>query len=661
MDRGELRASLSRVAANHRWTWRPATRAVLDQLGDPALHPWARIDDLSDEQLDALAADQAWTARVSREVASLDAYLADGPGRAPAVAYLSPEFGLTELVPQYSGGLGVLAGDHLKAASDAALPLVGVGLFYRQGYFRQAIVDGGQVEQYEPCEPAQIGAVDTGAIVEVPLAARTVRTRVWRIDIGRVPLVVLDTDVDGNEPADRAITDRLYGGDRRHRLHQEMVLGVGGLLALDALGWDPPVVHLNEGHAAFSVLVLVDRAIEAGAASLGAAVQAARRRMLFTTHTPVPAGIDRFERPLVAPYLTPWAERWAVDTRDVLDLGVDPAPASVELNMAALALRTAGAANAVSALHGQVSRSLFADVRPAPPIVHVTNGVHARTWVEPSMQDLFDRHLGEGWANGDADAWAGVDTIDDDTLRTARGRARGPLAELLAAHGHPLDPAALVVGFARRFAAYKRATLLLRQRDRLVELLRATDRPIHLVFAGKAHPADGDGKGLLADLVAFAAGDGAGGLTFVPDFDMAVARALYAGSDVWLNHPVRPREASGTSGEKAALNGALNCSIRDGWWDEMSDGRNGWDIPTSDAPDPDQRDDDEAAAVVELLGGIADEYHGDGIGPSAAWLARVRDAWRSLGPRITAARMVDDYQRSLYRPLLDSSPPHRPR
>jgi starch phosphorylase len=649
--RPELRSALELLARNHRWTWQPRTRALLDALptAAPGRHPLVAVQALDDDHLDAILADEARLARVRAELAGLRQQLVTRV-EAPDVVYYSPEFGISELVPQYSGGLGILAGDHLKSASDLGTDLAAVGLFYREGFFRQEIGEGRQVERYEVVDPAAIGIVDTGLVVEVPIGDRVVHATVRRLDVGRIPLLLLDTDRDDNSPADRAITDRLYSGDTEHRLLQELVLGVGGARAVAAMGWAPTVHHLNEGHAGFLVLELLDREIAAGA-GLADALAAVRSHVVFTTHTPVPAGIDRFVRGLVEPVLAPVAARWGVGVDDVLALGTDPADAPGTFNMAALCLRSSVRANGVSKLHGEVSRQLFAGVPGGAAISHVTNGVHARTWVAPELQELFDARLGADWDLGDRQAWTRAWWLTDDDIVGVRARMRERLAGLLRERaGVELDPSALVVGFARRFATYKRATLLLGQPDALEALLADDDRPVHLVFAGKAHPADKPGKQLLAQVVAHGASPAAHGrFTFLPDYDMAVARAMYAGSDVWLNTPVRPHEASGTSGEKAALNGALNCSIRDGWWDEMTDGRNGYDIPTADKARSDRaRDEAESAALVALLAQIATDRHDD----PAGWLDRVRHVWASLGPQVTATRMVADYERLVYGPVL---------
>jgi starch phosphorylase len=657
VDRTAMRGALAALASNHLWTWRYRTAELLAAIptADPDRHPFTAVRALTDDQVDHLLADADFAREVAVQAGELTETMAAAVTD-PDVVYISPEFGISEVVRQYSGGLGILAGDHLKSASDLGTSLAGVGLFYRHGFFRQYLDHGRQAERIGTYDAADLGCADTGVVVEVPIADRVVAAKVWRLDVGRVPVLLLDTDVPSNTDADRAITDRLYSGDRRHRLEQELVLGVGGVRAVAAIGWDPGVYHSNEGHAGFLIVELLDRARRSGEApTLSAAVDSVTPHVLFTTHTPVPAGIDRFDRALVEPHLRAWIDAWGDDADDVLALGADPDVGTDVFNMAALCLRVAARSNGVSKLHGEVSRELFADVPGGTEITSVTNGVHARTWVSPCLQDLFDARLGTGWDLGDEAAWARIGDVSADAIVECRTETRGPLAELLAVRaGDPLDPDALVVGFARRFATYKRANLLLRHPDALAALLADDDRPVHFVFAGKAHPADVPGKGLLADIVAYGrTPEARGRFSFLPDYDMAVARAMYFGCDVWLNNPVRPREASGTSGEKSALNGGLNCSILDGWWAEMSDGRNGFDIPTSDVGDPDRRDDEESAAALALLGEIVREFHADGRGrPSAAWLDRMRHNWRSLGPRVTAARMVSDYERELYQPML---------
>ena len=659
----QLRSALVDLARNLRWTWHHRTAAVLDALptARPGRHPLETIRTLSAGDVLALCDDEVFCADLADAAGELRDHLGDAAAASPDIVYYSPEFGISEMVPQYSGGLGILAGDHLKAASDLGLSLGAVGLLYRQGFFRQELIDGGQGERYEVVRPDDLGAIDTGVVVEVPVAGRTVAARVWRFAVGRVTLLALDTDIEPNSATDRLITDRLYSGDRLHRLEQELVLGIGGARAVAAMGWNPGVHHLNEGHAGFLTFELIDRALAGGAPDVRTAVARIAPSVLFTTHTPVPAGIDRFDRGLIEPHLAPFAERWSTSIDEIMALGNDPDAGTAVFNMAVLCLTSASRANGVSRLHGEVSQQLFATVPGGERIGSITNGVHARTWVSPLLQDTFDRCLGARWDDGDQAAWERVDALDDATITEVRAATRQDLTELIDARtGDVLHPDALVIGFARRFATYKRATLLLRHPEVLAALLGDDERPVHIVFAGKAHPADSPGKALLAGVVAHGRTPEANGrFTFIPDYDMGVARAMYHGCDVWLNTPVRPHEASGTSGEKAALNGALNCSIRDGWWAEMSDGRNGWDIPLAhpdqgfgDVDDP-ERDDIESANTLRLLAEIASEFHADGTGhPSAAWLARMRHAWRTLGPLVTAGRMVGDYERLLYAPML---------
>ncbi|MEM9891256.1 MAG: alpha-glucan family phosphorylase [Actinomycetota bacterium] len=655
MNDAEVSAALTRLARSHTWTWSATARDLFDALDtdDGARHhPTALVAEADPAVFVAMADNPDFVARLEAELARTPAPRTERPD----VAYFSPEFGISELLPQYSGGLGILAGDHLKAANDLDVSLCGVGLFYRQGFFSQGVVDGQQSESYPTYTPEGLGCVDTGVTVTVPVPGRQVSARVWRMDVGTVPLLLLDTDVAVNAAGDRAITDRLYSGDRRHRLEQEMILGVGGARALTALGWDVPVHHLNEGHAGFLILELLDRRIAAGD-SLADAHAALGPGLVFTTHTPVPAGIDRFEPELATEYLKSWAAAWKIRVDDLLALGTDPQDDPPAFNMAAFCLRTAARTNGVSKLHGEISRKLFAAVPGGDAITSVTNGVHARTWIMPELQALFDDALGAGWADGDPDAWAAVASLDAAAIAEIRRLGALRLQALVKERlGAAFDPEALTVGFARRFATYKRANLLLQPAEELAALLADDDRPVQFVFAGKAHPADGPGKALLADIVRYAGTDEANGrFLFVPDYDVEVAQALYAGCDVWLNNPIRPREASGTSGEKSALNGGLNCSISDGWWDEMADDRNGWTIPGSDADDPAERDTEEAADTLALLGGdVLTTYYDGGAALGPAWIERVRHVWASLGPQVTAARMVADYQRTLYGPALDA-------
>ncbi|MCP3977578.1 MAG: glycosyltransferase family 1 protein [bacterium] len=649
MDVLALRESLARLAGNHRWTWVPAMRRLWARLDGGTLdrHPTLIIADVATSDLEALLSEDETMALVADELTYLDELFVDG-ATDPQFAYFSPEFGISDAIPQYSGGLGILAGDHLKAASDIGLPLVGVGLFYRQGFFRQAIAGGQQAESYPTVTPESLGAEATGITVHVPLPGREVAAQVWRMSVGRTQLLLLDTDVAENSDTDRAITDRLYGGDRLHRLKQEILLGVGGTRALSAMGWNVPVYHLNEGHAGFLVLELIDRAIDGS--DLSTAIDKVRKSLVFTTHTPVPAGIDRFDRKMILPYLELWATRWGVPAAALWELGADATDVKDRFNMAAFALRLASSANGVSKLHGEVSRRLFAGIGIGDDITSITNGVHARTWVSEDTQSVFDRILGAGWENGESEAWDRVDSLSDSAVASLRHIGALNLAQLVSDRtGQVLDPDALIVGFARRFATYKRSTLLFQHPERLASMLTDNNRPVHFVFAGKAHPADAAGKELLASIVEFSHSAAANGrFTFIPDYSITIAQAMYEGSDIWLNTPIRPREASGTSGEKSALNGGLNCSILDGWWAEMYDGRNGWAIATSDAPDPVLRDRDESEATLDVLDMILAEYHED----PAGFVGRIRHAWKSLGPGVTAARMINDYRRQIYMPAL---------
>lgn len=651
MDRASVYRDLKRLAANYRWSWTPSSRRLLASLpgGSELQHPALTVAFLIEDDLVRLTGDDVFIARLQAEVADLDALTADAPE--PRIAYFSPEYALSARLRQYSGGLGVLAGDHLKAAGDAGIPLVGVGLLYRRGFFRQMLIDGEQSEMYFPMEPLEVGAIDTGYVVSVPFPGRDVLARLWRIDVGRTPLILLDTDMDGNELEDRQITDRLYAGDRRHRLEQELVLGVGGARALAALGWNIELYHLNEGHAGFAFLELVNRRVNGD--DFDTAIKQVRSMLMFTTHTPVPAGIDRFEGPLVGAYVDRWAEDWGASPDVIWDLGRDPDDPHM-FNMAALCLNVSAAANGVSKLHGETAKAMFRGVGIGDDITSVTNGVHARTWTGRWTQHVYDEAAGPGWADGDPEAWEKLASMDEEALRGLRRGGSERLARVVAdVAGHKLDPDALIIGFARRFAPYKRATLVLRHRDRLRELLASDDRPVHFIFGGTAHPRDDPGKRLLAEIVGFGLSPESNGrFTFLPGYDMEMALMMFGGCDVWLNTPVRPREASGTSGEKAVLNGGVNASILDGWWAEMYDGDNGWAIAASDRTG-EGRDDDDAASALDVIAEAAAEYH-DRPGE---FLSRVRRSMRTLGPQVTAARMLRDYDERLYSPLLASAGP----
>lgn len=673
--RAQLRSKLETLARNFRWVWHLPTQRLFTRIATDGWEvgqraPIAMLADLADHEWDELAADADFVAETEVCYQDLLEYLGGAqPRLVPQVAYFSPEFGIAESLPQYSGGLGVLAGDHLKAASDLDLSLVGVGLFYRQGFFRQEIQqEVGQIEHYHDLDPHLIGLEHVpGARTTVIIDGEPVAVQVWKAQVGRIALFLLDTHVEGNSDAAMHITNRLYGGDQEHRLRQELVLGIGGVRVLSAMGMTPHVFHLNEGHAGFLALERIRAHIINTGEAFEKTIETVRQSMVFTTHTPVPAGIDRFSRDLMERYLNHWCLSVGVDLSQLMGLGFYPADGDQVFNMAAFCLRVAGRANGVSRLHGEVSRHMFAPIWPGTPtfevpITSVTNGVHAPTWTAPEVQSVFERVIGAHWANATPEEWARVMSVSDEEMREMRVAARTRLVhfvrERLAARGvggaeAALDPNALTVGFARRFATYKRATLLLSDRERLVRLVNNPERPVQFVFAGKAHPADEPGKALLRQVLEASADPQlAGKFVFLDDYDIGVARALYHGSDVWLNNPIRPYEACGTSGEKAALSGALNLSVLDGWWDEMHDGANGWAIPSFvEFADQAQRDAAEVAVLYDVFDGeIVPLFYEDGQALSPRWLGRVRHTWASLGHRVSAARMLNDYRERLYNP-----------
>ncbi|HEY4331132.1 MAG TPA: alpha-glucan family phosphorylase, partial [Ilumatobacteraceae bacterium] len=563
----------------------------------------------------------------------------------------------SESVPQYSGGLGILAGDHLKASSDLGIPLVGIGLLYAEGYFRQSLdADGWQQERFPRLEPAGMALTNTGHTVEIDLGGEAVTVTVWRADVGRIELYLLEAP---------GVTDRLYGGDVEHRLQQEMVLGIAGVRALRKLGRAPQVFHTNEGHAGFLALERIRELVLSGL-TFAEAVEASRAGGVFTTHTPVPAGIDRFPRELMAKYFTSFAAQLGVTLEQLLAIGHrGDEPDETRFNMAVMGLRLAARANGVARLHGEVSRVMFNGLWPTVPVEEVpigsiTNGIHAHSWISPEMDEVLRYGIHGVWDGADDETWSRAYALSPDAVWAARSAGRARLVEEVRARmgDDILDPEILTIGFARRFATYKRATLLLSHPDRLRRLLLDAEKPVQFVFAGKAHPADHPGKEMIQNIERFARElDVRHRFVFIPDYDIAVARFMYHGCDVWLNNPRRPLEACGTSGMKAALNGALNCSIRDGWWDEWSDGRNGWDIASADDdPDGNRRDQREAMSLFGLLEQeIVPLFYDRGNRPTRyslpnGWIDRMRHNWATLGPKVTASRMVRDYVTELYEP-----------
>ncbi|MEW1604222.1 DUF3417 domain-containing protein [Streptomyces sp. DH-12] len=715
---GPLRP-LSDLARNLRWSWHAGTRDLFRSV-DPERwaaaggDPMRLLGSVPAERLTELAGDGDFLDRLAAVADDLHTYMTGDrwyqrqSGRLPAaVAYFSPEFGITAALPQYSGGLGILAGDHLKAASDLGAPLIGVGLLYRHGYFRQSLSrDGWQQEHYPVLDPHELPldqlkeADGTPAQITLALPGeRSLRARVWVAQVGRIPLLLLDSDVEENDIGERGVTDRLYGGGSEHRLLQEMLLGIGGVRAVRAYCGltghpAPEVFHTNEGHAGFLGL---ERMAELCAEGLDfdAALEAVRAGTVFTTHTPVPAGIDRFDRELVARHFGPHAELPHLEADRILRLGMETYPGGEPnlFNMAVMGLRLAQRANGVSLLHGQVSREMFAGLWPGfdpeeVPITSVTNGVHAPTWVAPEVYRLGARQIGtqraeEALSIGDSDRWDSVADIPDqdiwDLRRSLREllvlevrerlraswRQRGAGTAELGWIDGVLDPDVLTIGFARRVPSYKRLTLMLRDRDRLMDLLLHPERPVQIVVAGKAHPADDGGKRLIQELVRFADDPRVRHrIVFLPDYGMAMAQKLYPGCDIWLNNPLRPLEACGTSGMKAALNGGLNLSVLDGWWDEWFQPDFGWAIPTADgagggAPtlsavgdDADRRDDIEAAALYDLLEQRVTRtfYERGRSGLPDRWIEMVRRTLSLLGPKVLAGRMVREYVERLYTP-----------
>ncbi|WP_029391357.1 alpha-glucan family phosphorylase [Streptomyces xiaopingdaonensis] len=727
---------LGELAGNLRWSWHAGTRELFRTL-DPAAwresggDPVRTLTEAAPERCVEAAADPDFVRRVDAAVRELRRYLEEPrwyqgqDGELPAaVAYFSPEFGLAGTLPQYSGGLGILAGDHLKAGSDLGVPLIGVGLLYRHGYFRQSLgADGWQREEYPVFEPegtalrllretARASDQTPPRPVRVGLRlpeGRSLVAQVWLAQVGRVPLLLLDSDVDANAPAERQVTDRLYGGGSEHRLLQEMLLGVGGVRAVRAYCAvtghpSPEVFHTNEGHAGFSGLERVRELLADGgdtrawasatgscpdaasdaqpddaeqppadSAEFDAAVEAVRAGALFTTHTPVPAGIDRFDRGTVARYFGAEGELPGVEVEDVLRLGAEEYPGGDPgvFNMAVMGLRLAQRANGVSTLHGEVARRMFVGLWPGfepeeVPLASVTNGVHAPTWTASEVP-------ADGAALGALDEtglWRMRRTLRERLVEDVRRRlhrswrARGAAHAELAWIDGVFDPEVLTIGFARRVPSYKRLTLMLQDRDRLAELLLHPTRPVQIVVAGKAHPADDGGKGLIRELVRFADDPRVRHrMVFLPDYGMSMAQTLYPGCDVWLNNPIRPLEACGTSGMKAALNGCLNLSVRDGWWDEWYEPEFGWALPTADGAaeeDPERRDALEAAALYDLLAEqVAPCFYArespEGTGDGGAevpkrWVAKVRETLGRLGPRVNAERMVQEYVTGLYAP-----------
>ncbi|MEM9882440.1 MAG: alpha-glucan family phosphorylase [Planctomycetota bacterium] len=692
---------LLEIAHNLAWSWSPDAADLfvrLDrELWEQKHHnPVAVLGAASQDRLDAAAQDEGFRHSLERVVESFEQdrdrkpwHVAEGfelPGQ-PTIAYFCAEFGLAECLQIYSGGLGCLAGDHLKSASELGLPLIAVGLLYRHGYFQQYLAaDGWQQETVPDLDfanlPVKPVKTDAGGpvVVHVDLPGRAVAVTLWKANVGRVPLYLLDTNLPQNRPEDRAITGQLYGGDMETRIRQEIVLGVGGVRALEAIGIRPEVCHMNEGHSAFLALERIRRLIEDHDLSFDQAREQAAASHVFTTHTPVPAGIDRFPAEMVKRYFEAFCPSLRLDMEGLLALGRDNVFNQNEpFSMATLAIRTSGACNGVSKLHGEVSRDMWQGIWPRVPqeevpIGHVTNGVHARTWLSDDLLRLMERYVGGRFREQPADhgVWEEVNQIPDEALwrmHEERRRAlivwaRQTLRKQLSRRGvapdrilecvEGLSDDALTVGFARRFATYKRGNLILRDPERLKAILHHAERPVQFLIAGKAHPADGGGKDLIRQLVRFGLESEAGHkVVFIENYDMAVARYLVQGCDVWLNTPKRGMEASGTSGMKAAMNGVLNCSILDGWWDEAYTPEVGWAIGRREQyTDQDHGDELESRALYDLLENqIVPLFHQrDEHGVPRAWLAKMKASIGKLGPFFNTNRMVQQYAERFYFP-----------
>jgi starch phosphorylase len=687
---------LARIAYNYRWSWTPGGRALFRRFGAHRFNlsnenPVRFLRDLSEHSLLEAATDDEYLARVNAVAEAIDADLAR-PARTDLddglVAFLCAEFAVHRSLPVYSGGLGVLAGDLLKEASDQALPLVGVGLLYRKGFFHQRVdLSGWQREYWTDVDPEMLPAVrvsnpDSSPLtIKIPIWDGEVAAHVWRFDVGRVPLYLLDAYLGENSPLQRWVSARLYEGNRAIRLAQYALLGVGAVRALDAMSITPTLFHLNEGHAALATLAVASRiagSSEGPVDDLPDALERGRSHFVFTTHTPVQAGNETYSREEILPVLGSLAYELHFDREVLLRLGrTHPSDANAPSGMTQLAIHTARSTNAVSARHASVAREMWHEMFPQMttdqvPIGHVTNGVHLPTWMAPPMRALLTRHFGEGWElhSSDPAVWAGIEAIPDDELWAVRCEqrqdlverirrkvvvdrlARGEDLEVVQAAAEAFDPSFLTVGFARRLATYKRLDLLLHPATRALELLNH-GQPTQFVFAGKAHPLDDAAKAVAQRMFALKSSPGVvNRAVFIEDYDLSFAGTLIAGCDIWLNLPRPPLEASGTSGMKAALNGCLNLSVLDGWWAEGFDGSNGWGINGEVDLDEAAKDARDAATLYSL---VKDEvkplfFERDERGIPKLWLQRVRASMRTLGPKYCTTRMLDDYVKQVYAP-----------
>ncbi len=697
---------LYELAYNLWWSWHAEARTLYSDL-DPALwdavghSPVRFLSEAEPGVLEQAASDPAYLERYNAVLDAFDRYMTPPAEETwysrtypelenRPIAYFSAEFGLHEALPIYSGGLGILSGDHCKAASDLGLPFVGVGFLYPQGYFRQCVTREGVQEAFydklhfseAPAVPA-CGPDGNEVVITVDLPGRKIHAKVWKLQVGRIPLYLMDTDVPPNAPADRELSARLYGGDRDMRISQEIVLGIGGVRALRALGIDPAAWHLNEGHAAFLNLERCRELVTSGL-SFREAREAVAANSLFTTHTPVPAGNDTFSYDLIDRYFSSYWGQLGLTREQFMNVAREDHGWGPTYSMTVLALHLTGHHNGVSALHGDVARRMWQFLWPGVdadevPIDAITNGVHTPTWIAPEMDALFKRYLREDWAEhvDEPEMWEKVEEIPDAALwevhmqrkRALIDYARKRLSEhhlrlgegsvQMAEFDHILDPEALLIGFARRFATYKRATLIFRDLPRIQALLNNPQCPVQIVFAGKAHPADQPGKALIEQVYRFSRSDALRGkVVFLENYDIDMARYLVSGADIWLNTPIRPHEASGTSGQKAALNGLPNCSILDGWWDEGYNGKNGWAIGEErEYHDQNAQDEADSLALYALLENeiIPAYFERDKNGLPQRWLALMREAMRTCAPLFSMRRMVKEYTTRFYVPEIQQS------
>ena len=696
---------LKTLAQNYYWTWRHELRDQFrtidrDLWNEVNHNPVEFLARLSEDRIRRLCSDDNFLLRLAACEKELADYLSSptwfdatypGAREKTTIAYFCAEFGISESLPIYSGGLGILAGDHLKAASDLGLPLVAVGLLYNRGYFKQRLThDGWQEERYPQYDffkmPLQLvrGKDEEPIRVEIELPDRTISCQIWKAMVGRIPLFLLDSNVFENAPSDQGITDTLYGGDEEMRIRQEMILGIGGLRALHAMGIPPTVCHMNEGHAAFLSVERIRHFMQERGCDFKTARQVIVAGNVFTTHTPVPAGFDVFTPAMIERYMGKSVQAVGVDFKAFLKLGrIDADNEGEAFNMAVLAMETANHVNGVAKLHASVTREMFQARWPdypqdEVPVEAITNGIHTSTWISRGMAAIFDRHLGGAWrrAPSDPENWACIDEIPDDELWRVREDLRGDFVRFVRSRlqremerrsmgradfstiGQILDPRILTIGFARRFATYKRGSLILQDRERLLKILHHPERPVQIVLAGKSHPRDEAGKKIIQEIYRFIEEGGAKGrMVFLEDYDMEVARNMVSGVDVWLNNPRRPMEASGTSGMKVVPNGGLNCSVLDGWWDEGYAPEYGWAIGERETYwDQGYQDWLDSRAIYALLEtNISPKfYHRMEHGVPKEWVQMIKNSIRTMAPTFSTGRMVREYATRFYMPAAEA-------